>query len=61
MAIKKQLEKGNFIGFQQIMKNIQTAFDELTGDDIAEIHNKVCARKVEYCGDSIWKYTGEKD
>jgi len=64
MATKTELKKlkdGKLIGFRQIMKNIETAFEELSGSEIEEVHNQVCAKKVEYTGDSIWEYTGEID
>jgi hypothetical protein len=44
-----------------LLANIKKAWEGLTGNEIANIHNDVCARKIEYIEDSMWRYTGEKD
>ncbi len=40
----------------QVINNIKEAFESLSGDEISEIHNNVCADQIEYLGDSEWKY-----
>jgi len=40
---------------KDLLKNITEAFESLSGDEIAEIHNNICKTKVEYQGDSQWK------
>jgi hypothetical protein len=61
MPTKNQSRKSMLLGTKEIMSNISDAITELTGDDIAKIHNEICARKIRYTGDDIWEYTGEID
>ena len=46
---------------KQVLFNIGKAFEELSGNEIAEIHNQICAKKIQYDGDDVWSYTGEDD
>ena len=45
--------------FKNIVDNIANAMGSLDGEEIAELHNKICSRKIRYITDSIWKYDGE--
>jgi len=47
--------------FTDVTDNIIEAMEELDGEQIAEIHNQICSRKIDYLEDSIWDYTGEDD
>ena len=47
--------------FQDIVDNITEAMISLNGEEIVELHNKICSRKIVYITDSIWKYNGETD
>ena len=49
------------VTFTDICNNINTAMEELTGEELAELHNQVCAKKIRYEEDSTWEYTGEDD
>ena len=44
-----------------VIGNISSAIDEFDGDDIAELHNKICSRKIRYVADNFFEYTGEDD
>lgn len=44
-----------------VISNISSAIDELDGDDIAELHNTICSRKIRYVADNFFEYTGEDD
>ncbi len=46
--------------FADLMEVLKEAFGELSGDEITRIFNDVVDRQVEYKGDSVWEYTGEK-
>lgn len=47
--------------FTGVMGNILNAMEELDGEQIADIHNQICSRKIKYDEDSLWEYTGEDD
>lgn len=49
------------LDFEDIIQNIREAMEELEGEQIVEIHNQICSRKIRYLEDSIWEYTGESD
>lgn len=44
-----------------VVDNVRIALEEMDGDDIATAHNSICAKKIAYDEDSVWKYTGEDD
>jgi len=47
--------------FNEVIKNLREVMDELDGEVIADIFNRVCCKKIRYVGDSTWEYTGEDD
>ena len=47
--------------FTDIVDNVVDTMTELEGEEIVEIHNQICSRKIQYVEDSIWEYTGEDD
>jgi len=47
--------------FEVIVKNIADAMEEIEEEEITKIHNKICAAKIKYLGNSQWEYTGEND
>ena len=49
------------IGEEEVMNNIRSSIEEQDGETVARIHNQIHAEKIKYIGDSLWKYTGEKD
>jgi len=48
------------ISFKKIMRNIEVALEEIDPYKIADIHNHICAKKVEAIGGG-WVYTGVND
>ena len=46
--------------FTDLMEVFKEALGELSGDEITTMFNKVVDRQVEYKGDSVWEFTGEK-
>ena len=57
-------EKGTqimILTFQDIVDNISDTMIELTGEEVVDLHNKVCSRKIKYTEDSTWEYTGDND
>jgi hypothetical protein len=44
------------LDIKDIIKNITSALECLDGDEVAEVHNFICANHIEYVEDSIWKY-----
>jgi aminoglycoside phosphotransferase family enzyme len=49
------------LSFQDVTDNIAEAMMELDGEQVAEIHNRICSRKIDYKEDSLWEYNGEDD
>ena len=50
------------LSFQDIIDNISEAMIGIEDEEvIADIHNKICSRKVKSIGDSLWEYTGDND
>ena len=47
--------------FRDVTDNVSEAMSEQEGEIVAEIHNKICSRKIRYLEDSQWEYTGEDD
>lgn len=45
----------------QVIENIKKAFESLTGEEIATVHNEICAKKIKYMEDNVWEYTGKED
>ena len=38
-----------------IIERIRKAFESLDGEEISEIHNKICSGHLSYAGDSVWE------
>jgi hypothetical protein len=54
-------EDAEVLDFAMVTSSIVDTMAELEGEQIAEIHNQICSRKINYVEDSIWEYSGEKD
>jgi len=42
--------------YEDIIQAIAAALAECDGEYIAEVHNNICTRPIEYKGDSIWEF-----
>jgi hypothetical protein len=49
------------LSFQDIVDNISEAMISLDGEEVVEVHNRICSRKIKYIEDSQWEYTDEND
>lgn len=51
------------LDINKVLANISNAMESLEGEEVARIHNDLCAKKIRYLGDddSAWEYTGEDD
>lgn len=49
------------IDINEVIKNIRNAMESLDGEEVAEVHNLICYKKIRYDEDSMWEYTGEED
>lgn len=50
-----------YMGIDEVIANIREAMESLNGDEVAEVHNLICDKKIRYGEDSLWEYTGEED
>lgn len=46
----------NILTEDQVFANILKAFETLSGEEIARIHNEICSRQIKYNEDSVWEY-----
>lgn len=44
-----------------IRKNIVNALESLSGEEVADVYNKICDKKITYKEDSIWEFEKEGD
>jgi len=58
--VNKEVDE-DVLDFSMITDSIVDTMGELDGEQIAEIHNQICSRKIKYVEDSIWEYSGEED
>ena len=40
--------------FEDVMQAIMDTLAQCDGEYIAEVHNEICTRPIEYQGDSMW-------
>jgi DNA-binding protein Fis len=50
------------VSFDELMAVLKGTLEELDGNDIADIYNHVCCKKIRYLEKvGQWEYTGEDD
>jgi hypothetical protein len=45
----------DLLDINDIVENISDALAEKEGEDVAEIHNRICDTQVKYLGDNLWQ------
>lgn len=51
--------KKEIMTFAELMDDIRDALCDADGDEITELANRICNRKVKYLGDSLWEKESE--
>ena len=60
--LKKDKAEEKLLHISEVMESITNCLRGRDGKDLADIHNQLCGeRKIEYLGNSGWRYTGEED
>ena len=49
---------GEKLSLNDIMSNIEDAFDSLSVDEISRIHNDICNSTIEYERNGLWEVVG---